>query len=743
MPINDFLTFAGDPAANVQPQPEFADPGYIPRILGFSAGTAISTELNKVWRQASIIAHMIGQFSVDGAALDMLDDATPAGLTALQTHFTTAVRNTALGAIGVGYLPLTGGNLSGVLGVTNTVGITAAAGQNATLNIARQAGHYGLLSGYTNASARWQIQFPNADPEQGSDTGSNIAFVSFRDGGQYLDTPLSINRATGVVNFSHSPTVNGTNLPYVRIAGDVMAGALGVGGTGISYNGLGGYWGQHHIAFGWDNAVVQIAVDGTGIGAIATTGYVGSVASGYVAKTGDVMSGSLTVHNSVRIDAGLSCGSTVYFSGLNDFYNAYDGRYRYRQWAGSWYDVWDGNNGTRTWAANGAWMSLDGVANLATSGSYRSYNGRILSMRGDYAPSVAAYYTGNPGVCVGFWCDPSGMWIGNLDGSGNPFANSNHMLIDNSGYLTLWGSAHFTGSLWCDANMSCGVDSSIGRTLYVGLDLSVNRNIWAVGALTGAYIHSTGDLGVDATLYAAYVRVGLDMTVSRNVGIAGDMNSNSVTTNHVQSYGDIVSNGQIWCHGGAVVAQNGPVYSFNGNNGCIMHNVGIYYRQLGGQQIGFRWDGTHIHCWIDGDEFSVVRGEKGENDRFDKAGMYGNTAYFHDRNDDSVWTLNTFRSDPRLKKNIEIAADFDSLGAIVRTPIRSFEWKQGDTRRTPHGFISTDLRETMPDVVRALWAGEGHDDIDHIDPIPMLAHCFRAIRQLHEEIAALKEARHV
>jgi hypothetical protein len=744
MATNDFLTFAGDPAANVQPQAQFADPGYIPRILGFSSGTAISTELNKVWRQASLIAHVIGQFTIDATSLDMLDDATPAGLSALQTHFTTAIRNTALGVIGVGYLPLTGGSLSGPLNVTNSVGIYAAANNHATLQLGRAAGFYGLIQAYTGPNPRWQIQFPSAELEQGNDSGSNLNIVSFKDGGQYLDTPMSINRATGVVNFSHSPTVNGSNLPYVRMSGDVMNGPLGVGGTGISYNGLGGIWAGHRIAFGWDGALVNIAVDGTGVGAIATTAYVGSVANGYVLKSGDVMTGQLTVRAGIRVDGGLSCGSTVTFGGLGDFYNAYDGRYRYRVWAGNWYDVWDGNNGNRTWYANGQWMTLDGSGHLANSGAYRAYGGRIISIQGAIAPSVCAYWTG--GVAVGFWADGSGMWFGNMDGSGNPFANSNHMLIDNSGYLTLWGSAHFTGSLWCDGNSSCGTDSSIGRNLYVNLDLSVSRNIWAGGALTGAYIHSTGSLDVDGGMGAQDLTVRNYLGVGGNLQVNNNINSNTITTNHVQSYGDIVSNGQVWCHGGALVSQNGNVYAHNGQNGPLMADVGIQYRPLGPYQIAFRWDGQKFRAWIDGGEIHLIHGEQSGNDRVNKMGMQadyrGDSVYVHD-NDDSIWYLNTFRSDARLKKNIHIAPEFDSLAAIVATPIRSFEWL-GHDKGIPHGFVSSDLRETLPDVVRPMPSGQEElGDIDHIDILPMLAHCFRAIRQLHEEIAALKEAKHV
>ena len=39
MAINDFLTFAGDPAANVMTQSDYLASGFTARLLGFSDGT--------------------------------------------------------------------------------------------------------------------------------------------------------------------------------------------------------------------------------------------------------------------------------------------------------------------------------------------------------------------------------------------------------------------------------------------------------------------------------------------------------------------------------------------------------------------------------------------------------------------------------------------------------------------------------------------------------------------------------
>ena len=41
MAINDFKTFAGDPAANVMTQAAYTDVGFTARLLGFSTGTAL------------------------------------------------------------------------------------------------------------------------------------------------------------------------------------------------------------------------------------------------------------------------------------------------------------------------------------------------------------------------------------------------------------------------------------------------------------------------------------------------------------------------------------------------------------------------------------------------------------------------------------------------------------------------------------------------------------------------------
>lgn len=69
--INDFKQFATSLTANVETQADYlTDPAL---DNGFQAGTANSQKLNKVWRQSSVIAAMIGQF-IANAGLDALDN---------------------------------------------------------------------------------------------------------------------------------------------------------------------------------------------------------------------------------------------------------------------------------------------------------------------------------------------------------------------------------------------------------------------------------------------------------------------------------------------------------------------------------------------------------------------------------------------------------------------------------------------------------------------------------------------
>jgi hypothetical protein len=86
MPVNEFLPFAAGVGANVIDQATWQVlPG---RGTGFVAGTALSGQVNKALRQPTFVAAVFGQYIVDKANLDALDDGTTATLLA---RFKTAV----------------------------------------------------------------------------------------------------------------------------------------------------------------------------------------------------------------------------------------------------------------------------------------------------------------------------------------------------------------------------------------------------------------------------------------------------------------------------------------------------------------------------------------------------------------------------------------------------------------------------------------------------------------------------
>jgi hypothetical protein len=700
MATNDFLAFAGDPAANVMTQADYISAGFTARLLGFSTGTALSVQLNKVWRQASLISHMIGQFTSDEINQDMLDDGTPGGLAALQTHFRQAITTVAQGAVGVGYLPLTGGTLTGPLYINApTLQIQAPAGQSGSVNLVRQAGQYTSINGYTGASARWQISLPDNAPEVGANAGSNLDINSFNDAGAYLDTPMSINRATGVVNFSRPPTVGGALLPYVPIAGGQMTGPLGVGGQGINYPGLGGNFLSHRTAFGWDSSFVVAAVDGVYVGQLATVGWSNTLVGNYLPLTGGTLSGQLNINSGLYVAAASGFRSSVWFANVGDFINFWDGRFRYRQWAGSWFDSWDGQTGNRTWyCAGGQSMFLDGVANFQVSGAIRAYGSRILSLGG--APSVCAYST-SAGVAKGMWVDGSGLWLGQMDGSGNPTRADT--VFDNNGYMTLYGSGQCNGSFYVAGSLHCANFDVSGQISCYQLYASYSQ-IWGNETVNGQFL--AGGNIISNTGLIIHGAAQIDSTFNCSAGAYAQ---------YIRSYGDGQFDGNLNC-----------------NNSITSHNGRLMSLGNPGQQ-------PTVTAWSVGDGnamgFQVVN--QMNFGHMDGGGNYqGGGGHLMSLANNGLFVLVPVyypSSTLDRKTNVRAAGSFDSLRAICATPTNAFDWIAGGGH-VEHGFIVEQLRETIPDAVVVGPDSESPTGKEFLDPLTMMAHLFRAIAQLDDKI---------
>ncbi len=86
MGTSDFLAFGGGSAANVIDQSTYGV--LAARLTGFKSGTAQSAQLNKVWRQSSIMAAVVAQFIVNQTGQNATDDGTT---TTLLSNLATAV----------------------------------------------------------------------------------------------------------------------------------------------------------------------------------------------------------------------------------------------------------------------------------------------------------------------------------------------------------------------------------------------------------------------------------------------------------------------------------------------------------------------------------------------------------------------------------------------------------------------------------------------------------------------------
>ncbi|MBC2659822.1 hypothetical protein H7A76_30680 [Pseudomonas sp. MSSRFD41] len=102
MATNDFLPFGIAAGANVMSQADYAV--LASRANGFSSGTAVSAQLNKAWRQSSVMSSVLAQYISDNATVDVLDNGSTAPIL---TNLATAISNAAKNA-GTSWVKITG-----------------------------------------------------------------------------------------------------------------------------------------------------------------------------------------------------------------------------------------------------------------------------------------------------------------------------------------------------------------------------------------------------------------------------------------------------------------------------------------------------------------------------------------------------------------------------------------------------------------------------------------------------------
>ncbi|WP_413503925.1 hypothetical protein [Serratia grimesii] len=116
MPKNDFKPFAIGEYANVLSQNEYEA---LPAVgAGFTSGIAKSEELNKVWRQSSVMAAVIGSFIAEQSGDDVLDDGN---LAKIKDSLAKAIFSYSVGKLDVRYIKKSGDTVTGRLSIKNTL----------------------------------------------------------------------------------------------------------------------------------------------------------------------------------------------------------------------------------------------------------------------------------------------------------------------------------------------------------------------------------------------------------------------------------------------------------------------------------------------------------------------------------------------------------------------------------------------------------------------------------------------
>lgn len=290
MATNDFLVFGGGSSPNVIDQATYA--ALAARLSGFQSGTALSAQLNKVWRQSSIMAAVLAQFTANFSGQNSVDDGTiatllanlqaainAAGITAPQFDNTAKLATTA-------FVQRAGGNFqtrkyvvgSGTLAASDTGSWIQAGGSGPstiTLPAPTTINLTYTITNVTNNSTSVTIATPSANiynQAMGASTflidvgatvelvsdGSNWTIVSHYTRSPIAQTPAQYDNSSRIATTA-----------FVKQSGAAFSGIQGINAT-ASLNG--GHVGAFIWAYGAGITLTLPPVAGVPNGATITIG---------------------------------------------------------------------------------------------------------------------------------------------------------------------------------------------------------------------------------------------------------------------------------------------------------------------------------------------------------------------------------------------------------------------------------------------------------------------------------------
>ncbi|AOK00198.1 hypothetical protein [Burkholderia vietnamiensis] len=450
---NDFLPFATGPGANVVDQTTYAALSAL--ATGFLSGTALSNQLNKVWRQSSIMSAVVAQFIVAQTGQAAVDDGTTPTLLA---NFTKAVNAAskqriiltdtgsvnavaAANAVPMTALPTVGGVVQMIaVKVTNTGASTYAPDGLAARPIFGLGGNQ-LQGGEMPANGIATL-VSYVGPLL---NGGALCWVLFEciGGAQQISAASASQHAVQLGQVRLRLTANTSFYVNASTGSDSNNGLT----TGTAWATLQKAWNTIQQSYDVAGFVATVNVSAGSYAPLAAVGsIVGSISASSVQF---VAAGAATVTNT----SGVAC-----------FYATGGAQYTY---SGPWTLI-NNNPGASTAQASGAGSILiqgAGVTHGASNGSHLLANvyGQVQAT-GNYTVSGASgshYNSANAGaIGVG-----SGITV-TLSGTpafSTAFAQANGLSQINAGGVTFSGSA--TGVRYISQSNSI-VNSSSGGTNY-------------------------------------------------------------------------------------------------------------------------------------------------------------------------------------------------------------------------------------------------------------------------------------
>jgi len=304
MATSDFLPFATGAGSNVISQATYA--ALAAQQTGFQAGVANSAQLNKVWRQSSIMAAVLAQFIVNQTGQNAADDGTTATLIAnlgsavfavAKTIGISAVLNpinasTTLTAANMGQsIPIFGSG-----GVTITLPSVSATTAGQRLEFFNYSGGTASVTCagadsfvVTNGSSQTTLVLSPGDTLELESLGASGIWYAVGGSAQFQYSSLFRKYTAGAILNIRRFTASGTYTPTpgtlavrVQLVGGGGGGggssATGSGQQSVGAGGAGGSYAESYITSAFSGVSMTIGAAGTA-GAVAGSGGNGGTTS--------------------------------------------------------------------------------------------------------------------------------------------------------------------------------------------------------------------------------------------------------------------------------------------------------------------------------------------------------------------------------------------------------------------------------------------------------------------------------